>query len=184
MSSTDMKNLKNLLLFLMLSCLSFQLYAAKQDETMSLTLTSSAFSNSNEIPRQHTCDGRDLPIPLQWSGAPENTVSFVLIMDDPDAPVGTWDHWLLFNIPKEVSQIKENTTSFSDGTMFGANSWGRSDYGGPCPPDKRHRYFFKLYALDTKLNLPQGASKKQILSAIDGHVLADASLMGTYDRPR
>ena len=115
---------------------------------------------------------------------PEGAQSFVLIMDDPDAPKGTWDHWLLYNIPADVTHLAQQLKELPAGTLIGKNSWGHDDYGGPCPPDREHRYFFVLYALDSPLKLPGGVDKKTLLSAMQGHILAKAELVGKYDRKR
>lgn len=149
---------------------------------MAFILESSAFSNGGSIPSKYTCDGDDISPPLSWQDAPTDTKSFVLIVDDPDAPVGTWDHWLLYNIPATTYELEENLTSAPDGAHGGKNSWGKTTYGGPCPPDREHHYFFKLYALDSKLNLSSNASKSQIESAMRGHILGTATLMGKYNR--
>lgn len=146
---------------------------------MAIKITSPAFAEGEMIPRKYTCDGDDISPPLQISDVPENTKALALIMDDPDAPVGGWDHWIVFNIPASISQINEGEEP--QGTT-GKNSWGRTGYGGPCPPSGTHRYFFKLYALDTMLDLEQGASKKKILKAMEGHILAQGKLMGKYKR--
>ncbi len=145
-----------------------------------LRITSSGFMNGEFIPSRFTADGADVNPPIKIDGVPENAKSLVLIMDDPDAPVGVWDHWVLFNIPPNVTEIPENSTP--TGAVLGKNSWGRAEYGGPAPPSGIHRYFFKLYALDTALNLPAGASKAQVESAAQGHILAEATLMGKYTR--
>ncbi|MCK4357577.1 MAG: YbhB/YbcL family Raf kinase inhibitor-like protein [Candidatus Cloacimonetes bacterium] len=142
-------------------------------------IASTAFAEGEMIPRKYTCDGDDISPPLQISDVPENTKSLALIMDDPDAPVGVWDHWIVFNIPASISQISEGEEP--QGTP-GKNSWGRTGYGGPCPPSGTHRYFFKLYALDTMLDLEPGASKKKVLKAMEGHILAQGELMGKYKR--
>ncbi len=155
-----------------------------QGLAMSLLLTSSAFQQAGFIPRKYTCDGEDLSPALTWRDAPAQTNSFVLIVDDPDAPVGMWDHWLLFNLPATVRELPEGVAALPAGTQEGVNSWGRLGYGGPCPPDKMHRYFFKLYALDTQLDLPRGVDKAQIEAVMLGHVLAQTELMGKYDRAR
>lgn len=148
-----------------------------------MNLTSSVFANGDLIPSIYTCDGQDISPPLFWSDAPLNTVSFVLINDDPDAPMGTWDHWILFNIDSNITNFAENVNvSKLSGVKQGRNSWGRNDYGGPCPPSGTHRYFFKLYALDLKLDVPDGSSKQKVEKAMVGHVLAKAELMGKYKR--
>ena len=144
-----------------------------------MKLTSTAFIHNGQIPSEFTCDGADLSPPLSISDVPANAKSFVLIMDDPDAPVGTWDHWIVFNIPSSAKEIPKGT---EPNGADGRNSWGRSGYGGPCPPSGTHRYFFKLYALDTMLNLPEGSAKKDIEKAMQGHIVAKTELMGTYKR--
>lgn len=144
-----------------------------------MNLTSPAFNHNGNIPSEYTCDGSDLSPPLSISDVPSDAKSLVLISDDPDAPVGTWDHWVVFNIPPSTKEIPKGTEP--QGTP-GKNSWGRTGYGGPCPPSGTHRYFFKLYALDTTLDLPEGSNKKQIESATQGHILAKAELMGLYKR--
>ena len=151
---------------------------------MSLTLKSASLIAGGLIPQKYTCDGIDLSPHLAWKGAPQATSSFALVMDDPDAPMGTWDHWILFNIPGEMTQIEEGTRLFPHDVRFGRNSWGRLNYGGPCPPDREHIYIFKLYALDMALDLESGASKREIEAAMEGHILAYAEFKARYDRPR
>lgn len=154
----------------------------------SMDISSSAFKFGEEIPRKYTCDDIDISPPLIWSGAPEGTKSFVLICDDPDAPVGTWVHWVLYNIPTETTQLPENvqkTEILANGAQQGKNDFRRTGYGGPCPPPGHgyHRYFFKLYAVDTTLSLKAGkATKEEVLRAIDRHILIEAKLMGKYKR--
>ena len=148
---------------------------------MTIAITSPAFAHGKPIPVEYTCDGDDISPPLQWAEPPANTQSFTLIMDDPDAPVGTWDHWILFNIPADTRNLSAAATP-PLGSVDGNNSWRRTGYGGPCPPRGTHRYFFKLYALDTTLNLPAGTNKDDVLAAMDGHILAQSELMGTYTR--
>jgi Raf kinase inhibitor-like YbhB/YbcL family protein len=152
---------------------------------MAIQLTSDAFSDGSMIPKRFTCDGEDLSPPLSWSGLPTETESLTLICDDPDAPVGTWDHWVLFNIPALANGLPENVpakATLDDGGVHGNNSWGRLGYGGPCPPGGTHRYFFKLYALDIALNLKTGATKSQVANAMEGHILDRGQLMGKYKR--
>jgi Raf kinase inhibitor-like YbhB/YbcL family protein len=152
---------------------------------MSFELTSPAFAHGEPIPRQYTCDGEDVSPPLHWSDPPQGAQSLALIADDPDAPVGTWVHWVFYNLPAETRGLPEAVppdADLPDGSRHGRNSWRRLGYGGPCPPGGTHRYFFKLYALDTVLDLAPGASKKQLLQAMKGHVLAQAELMGVYAR--
>lgn len=152
---------------------------------MSLELTSSVFRSGGTIPPKYTCDGDDVSPPLQWSDPPEGTRSFALLVDDPDAPMGTWVHWVLLNLPSEsrtLPQAVEPDAVLPDGSHHGQNSWGRIGYGGPCPPSGTHRYFFKLYALDGPLDVASGVGKEELLQAMEGHVLAIAELMGTYSR--
>ena len=151
---------------------------------MKLTLTSPQFTHEGNIPSRYTCDAQNYSIPLQWSNIPKGTKSLVLIMDDPDAPMGIWDHWLLFNIPPATLSLEENIHNLPTGTKGGHNSFGNNVYGGPCPPDREHRYFFKLYALDNLLDLPEGANKAQIEKAMQGHILDQTELMGKYNRKK
>ncbi len=144
-----------------------------------MNLTSSAFAYGQSIPVKYSCKGEDVSPPLAWDEPPAGVRSFVLIMDDPDAPMGTWDHWILFNILPEARFLPENFRPARP-IQVGRNSWGKNAYGGPCPPSGTHRYFFRLYALDTTLDLPDGASKNAILTAMRGHILAQAELMGTF----
>jgi len=140
-----------------------------------MKITSPAFAHNESIPKKYTCQGEDINPPLTLSDIPEGTVSLTLIHDDPDAPMGTWDHWLIWNI-KPVAEIKENSVP----GIQGKNSWGKSRYGGPCPPSGTHRYFFKLYALDSELALSEGATKSDLEAAMANHILAQAELMGLY----
>lgn len=152
---------------------------------MAITVTSAAFAEGEMIPRHHTCDGRDVSPPLQWSGIPQGAQSIALICDDPDAPMGTWVHWVLFNLPAEMSELSDaipGTATLDNGALHGKNDFGRLGYGGPCPPGGTHRYFFKVYALDQKLSLDSGATKDQLLQAMEGHVLDEGQLMGRYRR--
>jgi hypothetical protein len=165
--------------------------AGDAESNMTLTLTSSAFSAGQEIPARYTCDDRDIAPPLSWSGAPSGTQSFALIVDDPDAPDPkapkmTWVHWVLYNIPASATGLPEGATSrdLPAGTKEGRNDWKRTGYGGPCPPVGRHRYFFKLYALDTKLPDLDEPTKAKLESAMEGHILARAELMGTYQKKK
>jgi Raf kinase inhibitor-like YbhB/YbcL family protein len=148
---------------------------------MTFSITSTAFATGAAIPPRYTCDGDDAIPPLAWSGAPASTRTFALIMDDPDAPGGTYVHWVLFNLPATAAALPESEAS---GVQGKTNS-GRTEYGGPCPPPgKPHRYYFKLYALDGPLSLRSGATKADVERAMEGHVLASAQLMGTYARHR
>lgn len=148
---------------------------------MAFTLESSAFKANDMIPTRFTCDASNASPPLSWKGAPSTTQSFVLIMDDPDAPRGTWVHWVLFNIPASTTQLTEGN-NIPQGATGAKNSWNDNNYGGPCPPSGTHRYFFKLYALDIFLKLDANADKETVLKAMQGHVLASAELMGKYQR--
>jgi len=158
----------------------------KEKPTMNLQLTSSAFVEGKEIPGQYTCQGKDVSPPLKWSGVPTGAKSLVLIADDPDAPVGTWLHWVLFDLPPTTAELNEDvpkTQHLPGGAKQGLNDFRRLGYGGPCPPPgKPHRYFFKLYALDALLDLKPGVTKKDIETAMKGRVLAEGQLMGTYQR--
>ena len=159
------------------SCLSYSAYAFE--------LKSTSFAAGSAIPALYTCQGKDISPPLAWSGAPNGTKSYVLICDDPDAPIVTWVHWVYYNIPPYVTSLPEAFTKNekpASGGIHGKSSFGDFGYGGPCPPWGTHRYFFRLYALDTMLNLASGAKKKEVLKAMEGHVLGTAELMGTYKK--
>ncbi len=156
---------------------------------MTLTIKSSAFDNGDAIPSKYTCEGKDISPPLTWTGVPETARSLVLIVDDPDAPDPkapkmTWVHWVLYNIPPDISGLPEATTSakLPPGTVEGLNDWNRIGYGGPCPPIGRHRYFHKLYALDTVLEGVNTPTKAQVEAAMKGHVIAQTELVGTYQK--
>ena len=144
-----------------------------------LSLTSPAFGEGEEIPVRYTCDGDDVPPPLTWQDLPAGVGSYTLIVDDPDAPRGTWDHWIVYNIPPDVQELPEETDA--EIGVQGMNSWTRTGYGGPCPPVGRHRYFHKLYALDTALPDMNEPSKLDVEQAMEGHVIGEAVLMGTYE---
>lgn len=153
---------------------------------MAFTLSSAAFKPGAEIPRQYTCEGANQSPALAWSGAPAGTKSFALIADDPDAPVGTWVHWVVYDVPGDATGLPQGVPAddtLRGGGTQGTNDFRRTGYGGPCPPPgKPHRYFFKLYALDRPTELKPRASKAEVLRVIEGHVLAQAELMGTYKR--
>ena len=153
----------------------------QQTEVIDMKLTSPAFTHNGNIPSEFTCDGSDLSPPLAISDIPANAKSLALICDDPDAPVGTWDHWVVFNIPASTKEIPKGTDLNG---VAGKNGWGRTGYGGPCPPSGTHRYFFKLFALDSILNIPAGSNKKQIEAAMQSHTIAKAELVGLYKRSR
>jgi len=152
-----------------------------------MKIFSSAFKDGQRIPSKYTCDGEDISPPLEWESVPDGTRSFSLICDDPDAPVGTWVHWVVYDIPPEAKKLGENTAperESASGMRQGKNGWARIGYGGPCPPSGSHRYYFKLYALDAESGLKPGATKEQLLQSMKGHVLAETQLMGTYSRQR
>lgn len=152
---------------------------------MEIKVTSSAFAEGALIPAKYTCDGEDISPPLQWDAVPDETKTIALISDDPDAPMGTWVHWVLFNLPAETAELQENippVETLPNGAKQGTSDFGRIGYGGPCPPSGTHRYFFKIYALDTEIDLPAGAVKAQLVKAMEGHILAQGQLMEKYKR--
>jgi Raf kinase inhibitor-like YbhB/YbcL family protein len=157
----------------------------KQDTAMEIKVKSNAFEQGGMIPKKYTCDGEDISPQLSWSDIPSNTKSIALINDDPDAPAGTWVHWVIYNIPggekglPEAVPVKKN---LDNGAVQGKNDFGNIGYGGPCPPGGTHRYYFKLYALDTALSLQGDVTKGQLLEAMKGHILAEGQLMGKYSR--
>ena len=159
---------------------------ARGDKKVTLTLTSSAFAAGAEIPTKYTCEGPDVSPPLAWSGVPAGTQSLALIVDDPDAPdpaapKRTWVHWVVVDISPEVTSLTEGAAP--KGARVGANDWKKTAWGGPCPPIGRHRYFFKLYALDRTLGLDK-ASKADVEKAMAGHILAQGELIGTYQKKK
>jgi len=153
---------------------------------MALTIKSPVFNDGEIISPKYTCKGEDVSPPLAWQGAPEGTKSFALICDDPDAPIMTWVHWVAYDIPPDVDELYESVSKESmlpDGTKQGRNGFRKIGYGGPCPPPGGpHRYFFKLYALDTMLNLEAGLTKKALLKAMEGHILEEAQIIGKFRR--
>ena len=158
---------------------------------MAFVLSSSVFTHQGEIPSQYTCEGSDISPPLSWSGIPEGTKSLALVVDDPDAPdpkapQRTRVHWVLYNLPPTASGLAERVApeKLPSGTGQGKNDWGRSGYGGPCPPIGRHRYFHKLYALDTVLSDWGTPTKKELEKAMEGHILARTEIIGTYQKRR
>jgi hypothetical protein len=157
------------------------------EETMSLQLTSDAFTNGQSIPAKYSCVGKNISPALNWNEPPAGTQSFALIVDDPDAPFGTWVHWVLYNIKPNMRGLQEDLPITGknidpEAIYVGKNSAGNIGYDGPCPPSGTHRYFFKLYALDTLISLLPGASEEQILKEMDGHILAQDELMGTFSK--
>lgn len=153
--------------------------AQEKTETL-LRITSPAFQFEGMIPLKYTCDGEDISPPIDIEGIPKETKSLALIMDDPDAPFGTWDHWLLWNIDPKTTRIPEENVP--NGAVSGKNSFKKLEYGGPCPPYGTHRYFFRVYALDTRLPLSEGSGKGQLQKAMENHILAEGALMGRYHR--
>jgi len=153
---------------------------------MSFKVSTTAFQPGGDIPSKYTCTGPDVSPALSWSDPPAGTQSFALIADDPDAPVGTWVHWVAYDLPASTRQLPEGvpkTGAIPGGGVQGLNDFGKTGYGGPCPPPgKPHRYYFKLYALDSKLNLKPGATKKAVEQAMQGHILAQAEVMGRFKR--
>lgn len=145
-----------------------------------MKLESSAFAHNGEIPRKYTCDGDDISPPLSVSEVPEEAASLALIVDDPDAPAGDWVHWVVFNIPASTTSVGEGSAPSG---IQGTTDFGRAGWGGPCPPSGTHRYYFKLYALDTELDLDASTTKAELETAMTGHVLDRAELVGTYKRP-
>ncbi len=148
-------------------------------EVGNMKLTSDAFENKGDIPSDYTCDASDISPQLSIEDVPENAKSFALIMDDPDAPMGTFVHWVVWNIPTDTREIPKST---EPNGIQGKTDFGKQGYGGPCPPSGTHRYFFKLYALDTELDLPEGSTKEDLEAAMQGHILEETQLMGNYKR--
>jgi Raf kinase inhibitor-like YbhB/YbcL family protein len=170
---------------LLSSCTSTSTSTPEAD--MSLTLKSTAFGNGQSIPAKYSCIGKNVSPDLAWGDPPAGTQSFALIVDDPDAPMGTWVHWVLFNIPADKRSLPEDVpvtgkNADPNAIYVGKNSSGNMHYDGPCPPSGMHRYYFKLYALDTIVNLLPGASKEELLKQMEGHILAQGELMGTFSK--
>jgi len=159
--------------------------ASEGSARMDIKVTSTAFQEGGMIPKQYTADGKNVSPPLAWTGVPANAKSLALICDDPDAPRGTWVHWVLFNIPAEAKGLPESVPpqpKLANGAMHGNNDFPRLGYGGPAPPSGTHRYFFRLYALDAELRLDGGATRAQLDAAMKGHIIAQGQLMGKYRR--
>lgn len=175
------------LIILLLGGCYFPSSPLSKDSLKAMKLESSAFTHNQLIPSTYTCDGKDISPPLSWEEPPEGTKSLALIVDDPDAPDRTFVHWVLYNLPPTTRQLPEglpHQPQLSLGGMQGKNDFDHYGYGGPCPPSGTHRYFFKLYALDTQLELEPGATKLEVLQAIEGRILAEAELVGHYSRKR
>lgn len=150
-----------------------------------MIISSPAFQTGGKIPSEFTCDGEDISVPLERSGIPEDTMSLALIMDDPDAPMVTWVHWVVYNIPPSISGFPKDlpkTEALPDGIEQGLNTWPKIGYGGPCPPGGTHRYFFKLYALDCVIESGKPLSKKGLVKTMDGHIIEEAEMFGIYHR--
>jgi len=159
--------------------------ATRDAKLPGIELSSGAFEDKGLIPQKYTCDGADISPPLAWTTSGDSIKSFALICDDPDAPMKTWVHWVIFNIPTKRHELPEKIPpkkELADGTRQGRNDFGNIGYGGPCPPRGTHRYYFKIYGLDCQLKLKAGATKKQLLKAMKGHVVAKGQLMGRYRR--
>jgi Raf kinase inhibitor-like YbhB/YbcL family protein len=149
---------------------------------MSFTIKTTSFKDNGEIPLKYTCDGENISPPLQWEGFPNETKSFVLIVDDPDAPLGTWNHWIIYNIPENITKLEENIKILPGSAKLGKNSWGKDNYGGPCPSKGEHRYYFKLYSLDKKIESELKISRANIGELIKYHIIDEGILMGRYSR--
>ncbi len=187
-------SIKLLIIIFLLTAISGCIAGEKKDSTeevamqniSNISMSAEAFKDGGNIPAVYTCDGRNISPTLTWSGIPAGTKSIALIVDDPDAPRGTFVHWVLFNIPPDARGLPEampETKTLKDGSRQGNTSYGEAGYGGPCPPPgKPHRYYFKVYALDTKLDLPAGAIKADVEKAMNGHILAKGEIMGKYGR--
>ena len=173
-----------IIIFVMCFCINNSIMAQIKGEKL-MKIVSTAFKAGEIIPQKYTCDDADISPPLSWENIPESTKSLALICDDPDAPIGIWVHWVLYNISPEINMLAENVPAQRDlanGARQGINDFRKLGYGGPCPPGGTHRYYFKLYALDSTLGLTAGATKGALEAAMDGHILAQAELMGTYSR--
>jgi Raf kinase inhibitor-like YbhB/YbcL family protein len=173
----------------MLAAIAFNGATATEEIAVTLKLMSAAFAEGEAIPRKYTCEGEDISPPLAWSGIPPGTKSFVLVVDDPDAPDPkapkmTWVHWVLYDLPPSAAGLAEGVKILPAGSKAGLNGWKRASYGGPCPPIGRHRYFHKLYALDAALTGLGQAGKAEVEAAMRNHILAQATLIGTYEKGR
>ena len=155
--------------------------------TGGLEISSQAFKDGGAIPSRYTCDGANVSPPISWAAGPDGTKSYALVVDDPDAPRGTFTHWVMFNIPADVHALPENvpaSRTLANRARQGSNDFRKVGYGGPCPPSGTHRYFFRVYALSTDLDLEAGATKEQLVRAMEGRILAHGQLVGTYSRQR
>ncbi|HTR80282.1 MAG TPA: YbhB/YbcL family Raf kinase inhibitor-like protein [Bacteroidota bacterium] len=175
------------ILFLIFLAVNNSALAADGERKMEMKVSSQAFKEGELIPAKYTCDGENISPQVAWTGAPDSTKSFALICDDPDAPRGVWVHWVLFNLPADAKSLPENVSrrsTLNNGGRQGMNDSHELGYDGPCPPGGTHRYYFKLYALDAVLSLESGATKAQLLKAMEGHVLSEGQLMGRYTRAK
>lgn len=160
-------------------------FSKEGGDNMDIKITSSAFENGGMVPKEYTCDGKDISPPLKWSFVHSSLRSFAIIADDPDAPMGTWVHWVIYAIPPSITELPKDIPSqkiLVNGIKQGINDFRKIGYGGPCPPSGTHRYFFKIYALDIELSLDAGATKIELLEAMKGHILAKGELIGNYKR--
>ena len=167
------------LILLLSGCIQPRANLSQKQDDGQMNITSSAFAHTERIPRKYTCQGNDINPPLSWTGVPQGTQSLVLIVDDPDAPRGTWVHWVVWNIPADTKMIAKGNEPEG---IQGKTDFGTTGYGGPCPPSGIHRYFFKIYALDVSLNLREGSTKKDLENAMKGHIMEKAELVGLYKR--
>ncbi len=152
---------------------------------MVIKIESTVFDEGEPIPTKYTCSGVDISPPLEWNYIPENTVSIAIICEDPDAPRGIWSHWVIFNLPADTMNLPEHVMGreiLDNGAVQGLNDFGKVGYGGPCPPSGKHRYYYKIYALNVKLDLSPQTTRKSFLEAINGHILDQGQIMGTYTR--
>jgi Raf kinase inhibitor-like YbhB/YbcL family protein len=168
--------------FKVIFCLLIFIFTAaiSKSQTTAFKLISSAFDEGKTIPDKFTCDGTNVSPPLSWSGSPEKTKSFAIIMDDPDAPMGTWVHWVIYNIPSTVTSLEEKKSASEIKAIDGLNSWDQTGYNGPCPPGGAHHYIFKLYALDKVLAQKEGLTKDELLAAMKNHILSETTLTGMF----
>jgi Raf kinase inhibitor-like YbhB/YbcL family protein len=181
--------IKTIIVFI-ITCCYLKVNAQTIDENegevmMELNIKSPAFESGEFIPKKYTCDDVNISPPLEWTELPDGVKSIALICDDPDAPMGTWVHWVIYNIPPTTNKLSENIPTekvLENGALQGTNDFHKIGYGGPCPPGGTHRYFFKVYALDTELDLGEGATKEVLLNGMQSHILAEGELVGKYSR--
>ncbi len=176
-----------IVLILFCSCQSNSQVSSQNDnkKQVKIQVTSPAFEEGGMIPKKYTCDDENVSPPLAWTNVPKDTKSLALICDDPDAPMGTWVHWVIFNLPSDTKELMENIPvqkNLLNGTQQGKNDFGNTGYGGPCPPSGTHRYYFKIYALDIVLTQEAGITKAELLKAMNGHILAEGQIMGKYKK--